>query len=312
MPPRPVEPAESLLTKRLGSYTHEYTERDLSLYALGLGCGVDDLKYVYECHADFAALPTFGVIPAHPVAMFAPLEHYIPNYDRGKALHGEQYIELLEGLPTAATVVTTAQVLDVQDKGKGAVVVLRTTTVDTQTGKQLALNEFTTFVLGSGRFEGVKQPLPRAAAAVAANAPPDQPPHVVREVATHKDQAALYRLSGDYNPLHIDPGVSSRVGYPQPILHGLATMGISVRQLLAVYGGDQPDSIANIKVRFAKHVFPGETLLVEMWAVSPSKVVFQTRVKERDAVAISNAAVEFRPGRMRQPAHEAAGSLSKL
>jgi hypothetical protein len=85
------------------------------------------------------------------------------------------------------------QVLDVQDKGKGAVVVLRTTTVDKQTGKQLAVNEFTTFVLGSGRFEGVKQPLPRPAAAVAVNAPPNRPPDVVREVATHKDQAALYR-----------------------------------------------------------------------------------------------------------------------
>jgi hypothetical protein len=81
----------------------------------------------------------------------------------------------------------------VQDKGKGAVVVLRTTTVDKHTGKQLAVNEFTTFVLGSGRFEGVKQQQPRPAAAVAANAPPNRPPDVVQEVATHKDQAALYR-----------------------------------------------------------------------------------------------------------------------
>lgn len=92
------------------------------------------------------------------------------------------------------------QVLDVQDKGKGAVVVLRTTTVDKQTGKQLAVNEFTTFVLGSGRFQGVQQPLPRAAAAVAANAPPDRPPDVVRQVATHKDQAALYRWVAKDDP----------------------------------------------------------------------------------------------------------------
>lgn len=78
----PAWPVQALMTKQLDSYTHEYTERDLALYALGLGCGVDDLKYVYECHQAFAALPTFAVIPAHPLAMFVPLEGYIPRYDR--------------------------------------------------------------------------------------------------------------------------------------------------------------------------------------------------------------------------------------
>lgn len=291
------QPPEALMTKRLGSYTHEYSERDLALYALGLGCGVQDLQYVYECHQAYAALPTFAVIPAHPVAMFVPLEQYIPNYDRAKALHGEQYLEIKAPLPPAATVVTTAQVVDVQDKGKGAVVVLRTVTHDKQTGHELAVNEFTTFVLGTGRFESVKSPLPRSPAATAANSPPSWPPDAVREVATTVDQAALYRLSGDYNPLHIDPEVSRRVGFERPILHGLCSMGVSVRQVLRAFGGDDPATVHSIKCRFAKHVFPGETLVVSMWVSSPTTVVFETSVQERPgAKAITGAAVEFQPG----------------
>eukprot|EP00877_Chromochloris_zofingiensis_P007070 jgi/Chrzof1/2616/Cz11g22170.t1_ECH2[v5.2] len=230
------------------------------------------------------------------------MEEFIPKYDMSKTLHGEQYLELLAPLPVSGTVTTTAELVDIQDKGKGAVVVLRTITSDASTGQQLAVNEFSSFVLGTDRFQGAANPAPRAAAATAKNDPPARPADAVLEAPTTTDQAALYRLSGDYNPLHIDPGMSKRLGFDRPILHGLCSLGISARHVLRVFGGDDAAAVKSIKARFAKHVFPGETLEVHMWVTGPNTVVFQTCVKERGVVAISNAAVEFHPGKLTKAA----------
>ncbi|GLI59853.1 hypothetical protein VaNZ11_001841, partial [Volvox africanus] len=258
----------SLKSRRLGTYTHIYTQRDAMLYALSLGCtAASGLRYVYEGAQDFAVLPTYSIVAAHPSLQLVPLESYIPGgFDRAAALHGEHFLELLGPPlpPGGGRLVTRPQLVDMQAKGNGLVVVLRTVTVDAD-GMPLAINEFTTFILGKGGIRTPWTPAPRSPAAIAANNLPNRAPDASASFVTSPDQAAIYRLSGDYNPLHIDPRVSSRVGFPQPILHGLCTLGLSVQLVLRLMGGDDPRRLRSVKVRFSKHVLPGETLRVEMW-----------------------------------------------
>ncbi|SAM08063.1 hypothetical protein [Absidia glauca] len=267
-----------------------YEERDVILYALGVGCKRQDLKWVYENDTDFGALPTFGVIPSFLSMNSVPFGDVVPNFNPMMLLHGEQFLELKKPIPTCGTLTSKARVVDILDKGKGATVVVGVTTKD-ESGDIVFENEFTLFIRGSGGFGGEKKGADRGAA-TATNAPPNRKPDAVVTEKTHEDQAALYRLSGDYNPLHIDPDMSAMGGFETPILHGLASFGISGKHVLKTFGDNDAASFKNIKVRFAKHVFPGETLETQMWKEG-NKVIFQTRVVERDVIAISNAAVEL-------------------
>lgn len=147
-----------------------------------------------------------------------------------------------------------------------------------------------TFIRGSGGFGGAKKGSERGAA-TAANEPPSRAPDKIVEEKTSEDLAAIYRLMGDYNPLHIDPEFSKVGGFDVPILHGLATFGISGKHVHQTFGG-----FKSIKVRFAGTVVPGQTIVTEMWKEG-EKVVFRTRVKETGRLCISNAAVELRGGR---------------
>ncbi|MEW5307663.1 MAG: hypothetical protein WDW36_010041 [Sanguina aurantia] len=307
---------DSLRARHLPSSRHVFTHRDVILYALSVGCNIEEqLQLVYEDSKGFAPLPTYAAIAAHPALSSVPLDNWIPNCVRAKCLHGEQYVELLSSLPTSGTWVTTSKLLDIQDKGlgKGVVAVVRTLTSDDDTGVQLAVNEFTVFALGAGSggssgsssssSSSRSSPPIRAAAATAANTPPNRRPDAARTYQTYKDQAALYRLNGDYNPLHIDPRVSAAVGYSSPILHGMCTMGIAVRLVTEAMAGGNPRSVKSVKVRFSKHVFPGDQLRVDMWVgPAPDTVIFQAVLPGRDsAVVLSAAAVTFWPGKMQAP-----------
>jgi acyl dehydratase len=213
-------------------------------------------------------------------------------------LHGEQYLEVKKyPIPIAGTLVTEARVVDILDKGKAASVILGTTTKDKNTGEVIFENQATVFIRGSGGFGGHSKGADRGAA-TAANNPPARTPDFVVEEKTSEDQAALYRLSGDRNPLHIDPEfsyVSGKTalmnrkvgGFPTPILHGLCFFGISGKHIYQKFG-----PFKNIKVRFAGTVLPGETLVTEMWKEG-NKVIFQTKVKERNAIVITSAAAEL-------------------
>ncbi|KAK9824241.1 hypothetical protein WJX72_008882 [[Myrmecia] bisecta] len=287
---------------QLSSYEYAYTHRDVILYALSIGCDRTQLRYVYEYSPDFAALPTFAVIPAFGFQTAVPMEQIVHNFNPEMLLHGEQYLELKGALPTAGTLLNTPRIVDVQDKEKAAVVVLSISTTNAETGELIAENEFTTFIRGAGGF-GKRPAAPRKEAAVAANQPPKTPPDCSVTERTHPGQAALYRLNGDWNPLHIDPEFSKGGGFEKPILHGLCTFGMAVKHVLSALGNDDPNSVRSIKVRFAGHVIPGETLQTDMWVVSPTKVVFQTKVVSRNAVAISHAAVVFKHGVLQQPRH---------
>jgi multifunctional beta-oxidation protein len=270
---------------------HEYTERDVILYALGAGCTRKDLQFVYENDENFSVLPTYGVVPGLSAATAVSFGEFIPSFNPMMLLHGEQYLEIRRPLPTSGKLIQEARILDVLDKGKAAALTIGVTSKDEQ-GREVLYNESTMFIRGSGGFGGPKKrnnPIP---AAVAANVPPKRQPDVVITEKTSEDQAALYRLSGDLNPLHIDPAMSSIGGFDVPILHGLCTFAISGKHVLKAFCNNDTTKFKSIKARFAKHVFPGETLETSMWREG-NKVIFQTRVVERDAIAISNAAVEL-------------------
>ncbi|KAJ3196538.1 hypothetical protein HK101_008547 [Irineochytrium annulatum] len=272
------------------STTYTYTDRDVILYALGVGAKRTDLNLVYENNDPFITLPTFGVIPAFDAQMHTPFDKLVPNFNPMMILHGEQYLEIKKPLPTSGTLINTPRLIEVLDKGKAAAIVVGVTTTD-EKGTVYTENQFTMFVRGSGGFGGKKDSSDRGAATAANNPPKRAPDAIVREKTT-EDQAALYRLSGDWNPLHIDPQMAAIGNFDIPILHGLCTFGIAGKHILQTYGDYNPESFKSIKVRFAKHVFPGETVETHMWREG-SKVIFQVKVVERNEIAISNAAVEL-------------------
>lgn len=205
-------------------------------------------------------------------------------------LHGEQYLEILQyPIPTSATLVSHAKLLEVVDKGNAAIVKSGITTINKATGKPLFYNESTVFIRGSGGFGGTKKPLDRGAS-TAVNAPPRRAPDVVTEEKTTEEQAVLYRLSGDYNPLHVDPAFAKMGGFKVPILHGLCFFGIAGKAIYNQFG-----KFKNIKVRFAGTVLPGQTLVTEMWKEG-NKVIFQTKVRETGKLCISGGAAELVDG----------------
>lgn len=265
--------------KELRATTFAYDQRDVMLYALGVGATTDELSFVYEKHLQ--VLPTFGVVAAFPsMGGMAQVLEFNPMM----VLHGEQRIELRGPIPTSGTLTTQAKISAIYDKGSGAVVVVDADTKDAG-GKVLFSNMFSTFIRGEGGFGGERGP-----SASSKNVPPERKPDHTIEYKTSTDQAALYRLSGDRNPLHIDPEFAKLAGFDKPILHGLCTFGFAGRAALhAVCGGD-PNRMKAFEVRFSGVVFPGETIVTDIWA-DGSTAVLQARTKERGEAVISNAAV---------------------
>uniref|UniRef100_A0AAY5KPM9 Hydroxysteroid (17-beta) dehydrogenase 4 n=1 Tax=Esox lucius TaxID=8010 RepID=A0AAY5KPM9_ESOLU len=273
--------------RRLPEMTFSYSHMQCILYALGVGMSTrenDHLKFLYEGHEDFCVLPTFGVIPSLGSLMDGGLGS-LPglNIDFTRLLHGEQYLEVFKPLPTSGKCATIADVLD---KGSGAVILLD---VHTYSGKELlCYNQFSLFIVGAGGFGGRRT----SDKAVSPVAPPKRDPDVVVTDATTRDQAALYRLSGDWNPLHIDPNIFSLSGFKAPILHGLCSFGFAARHVLKQYADNDVSRFKSIKVRFVKPVLPGQSLQTEMWKEG-NRVHIECKVKETGAVVLSGAYVDL-------------------
>lgn len=264
-----------------------YDDREVILYNLSLGAKRTQLPLVFEGNDDFQVLPSFGVIPYFSAVAPFSMDEIIPNFSPMMLLHGEQYLEIRKfPIPTKAKTVSYPKLVEVVDKGKAAVVVTGTVTKDANTGEDLFYNETTTFIRGSGGFGGPKKGGNRGRA-TAVYQPPKRAPDAVREEKTSDDQAALYRLNGDRNPLHIDPEFSKVGGFKDPILHGLCFFGISSKHIVENFG-----LFKNVKVRFAGTVIPGETLVTEMWKEGNS-VIFQTKVKETGKLCIAGAGAEL-------------------
>uniref|UniRef100_A0A8H7Y2D2 MaoC-like domain-containing protein n=1 Tax=Psilocybe cubensis TaxID=181762 RepID=A0A8H7Y2D2_PSICU len=262
---------------------YSYTERDVILYNLGIGATEKELKWTFEGDDEFSALPTFGVIPQFACSAALPLD-WLPNFNPAKLLHGEQYLNIKGPIPTSGELVSEARILEVLDKGKAAAVTSIIETRDKNTGELIFENQSTVFIRGAGGFGGKRNGNDRGAAS-AANTPPKRSPDAVIEEKTSTSQAALYRLSGDSNPLHILPEFAAIGGFDQPILHGLCSMGIAGKHVLKAFG-----PYKDIKVRFAGVVYPGETIVTEMWKEG-QKVIFTAKVKERNTIALAAAAV---------------------
>jgi (3R)-3-hydroxyacyl-CoA dehydrogenase / 3a,7a,12a-trihydroxy-5b-cholest-24-enoyl-CoA hydratase / enoyl-CoA hydratase 2 len=307
---------DAALGHRYPELVSSYDERDVALYALGVGAAKDptderDLQLVYELSGKgMKVLPSFGVVPAINM-VFTQAKQGVSapglNFGLDRVLHGEQYTELRRPLPPRGKLTTKAQVKNIYDKGKGAIVITEFTTYD-EHGDELVKNELTTFVRGAGGWGGERGP------SADVNVPPDRAPDKVVEDRTSDNQALLYRLSGDWNPLHADPGFAKAYGFQRPILHGLCSFGFATRNVLQAFAPDgNPDHVKSIKVRFAQTVIPGETLVTEMWKESDTRIVFRTKIKERNEICISNAAMELwkeipKPKDRSKPAAAAAGA----
>ncbi|KAI0956040.1 hypothetical protein AcV7_006549 [Taiwanofungus camphoratus] len=262
---------------------YRYTERDVILYNLGIGATEKELQWTFEGHDEFAALPTFGVIPQFMASGGISLD-WLPNYNPAKLLHGEQYLSIKGPIPTSGEFVNETRLMEVLDKGKAAAVTSIVETKDKASDKVIFENQSTVFIRGAGGFGGKRVGKDRGAAS-AANSPPRRKPDAVLEEKTLDVQAALYRLSGDYNPLHILPEFAAVGGFDKPILHGLCSFGIAGKHILKSFG-----EFMDIKVRFVGVVYPGETLVTEMWKEG-DKVIFTTKVKERGTTVLAAAAV---------------------
>jgi acyl dehydratase len=252
----------------------EYDDRDVMLYAVGVGA--TELDFVFE--RNLKVLPTFAVVPAFPAMMGLAANVEINPV---MLLHGEQRIKLLKPIPVEGKLTTAGKVAGVYDKGRGALIVVEAETKDEQ-GEVLFVNTSGVFVRGAGGFGGERGP-------EAGNKPPDRAPDKTVEMQTLPIQAMIYRLSGDRNPLHIDPAFAKMAGYETPILHGLCTMGHVGRAVLGAYCDNDPVRLTGIEVRFSGVVFPGDSIITEMWDEGGGRIVLQAKTQRGDVV-ISNAA----------------------
>ncbi|KAI3464745.1 hypothetical protein Pfo_021408 [Paulownia fortunei] len=276
--------------------TYTYTERDAALYALGIGAcskdAVDDkeLKYVYHQDGQQAieVLPTFAALFSmglqSQIAQIPGLE-----FDPRLLLHGQQYIEIYKPLPSNGCLINKATVAGLHDKVKATVLEIEILSYEKESGALLCMNRMAVYLRGAGGFSKSSQPYSYTkypSNQTLAYKIPKSQPFAVFEECTQPSQALLYRLSGDYNPLHSDPMVAEIAGFSRPILHGLCTLGFAVRAIIISICRGEQSMIKNISGRFLLHVYPGETLITEMW-LEGLRVLYQMKVKERNRVVLS-------------------------
>ncbi|XP_021851085.1 enoyl-CoA hydratase 2, peroxisomal [Spinacia oleracea] len=287
---------ELVLAYKFPETTYQYSERDSALYALGVGaCGTnavdaDELKYVYHNDGQefIKVLPTFAAI--FSLGSNRNLFN-IPGmeFDPRLLLHGQQYIEIYKPLPSNSCIRNTAKVAGLHDKGKAAILEIEMTSFDEESKEPLCMNRTTVYLRGAGGFSRSSHPYSftnYSGSQFPAIKLPRTQPFASFEDVTRPSQALLYRLSGDYNPLHSDPVVAETAGFPRPILHGLCSLGFAVRAVIKCICKGNSDMVKSLSGRFLLHVFPGETLITEMW-LEGLRVIYQVKVKERNKVVLS-------------------------
>jgi len=293
MQPPTLDLVNRAIGAELASTPYSYDERDVALYALGIGAPADpldqdELKFVYEMSSlGFQVLPTFPVVFSYEFNRTVHSGEIAGiKYNPMMCVHGEQFLRVFMPIPPPATVISKITIADIFDKGSGLLMVIDITS-SLDSGDKLAIARHSLFFRGLGGFGGAR-------GASAKPAPPERAPDIAHEERTQDTQALLYRLAGDDNPLHADPPMASIGHYEKPILHGLCTMGFAARAILKRCGDNDQSRFDSISVRFSKHVFPGDTLVTEMWRDSGSKIHFQTRVKERDVIVLSHGVLQLR------------------
>jgi len=264
--------------KQIPPTTFEYDERDVMLYAVGVGASPEELQYVYE--QGLKVIPTFGVVPSFPALLGLTS---VMQFNPVMLLHGQQGIEIKKPFPTRGKVTTSGTVKSIWDKGSGALIEVEAETKD-EKGEVLCVNTFGAFVRGEGGFGGERGPSgPK-------NVPPERAPDEVVEMQTLPQQAAIYRLSGDRNPLHIDPKVAAIAGYDRPILHGLCSFGHVARAIIQKCCDGDPDRLKAFEVRFSGVVFPDDKIITEIWRESDTQIIVQAKTQRGDVVLSQAAA----------------------
>jgi acyl dehydratase len=270
-----------------------WTSDDALLYALGIGAGMTDpvgweLEFTTENTAgvDQKVFPTMVVLFGFTSAGGRSAMAQAGTYDPRMLVHGEQGIKLARPVPVSGEVETVDEITGIYDKGKGAVIATKTTGTLVADGQPLYEATASVFIMGEGGFGGDRGPTEKA------NVAPDREPDAQVTVQTRPDQALLYRLSGDKNPLHSDKQFSDVGGFPKPILHGLCTYGFTGRMLLHTLCDSDPNRFGGMDGRFSSPVLPGEALTVKMWDVGGGQGIFQT-LGDDGRVVIDNGGVNF-------------------
>jgi acyl dehydratase len=281
---------EKLLALKIPDAEHTYTDKDTMLYALGVGLGHDpldeqQLDFVYE--KNLKALPTFAAVLGYPGFWVRDLDTGI---DWVRIVNGEQGVILHRPLASSGTVLGVSRITDVIDKGegKGALVYTERAVTDKASGALIATVKQTTFCRADGGFGGP----PREAPPV--HKLPERAPDFSCDLTTRPEQAMIYRLSADRNPLHIDPAIAKAAGYPRPILHGLGTFGVVGHALLRSVCDYDASRVKSFAGRFSAPVFPGETIRTEFWR-DGDVVSFRALVPDRNVVVMNNGRAEVTP-----------------
>ncbi|WMD18460.1 MaoC/PaaZ C-terminal domain-containing protein [Achromobacter seleniivolatilans] len=268
---------------RFDDVRQRYDQKDTMLYALGIGLGQDpedagQLRYVFE--KDLQSFPTMSVVLGYPGFW---VREPAAGIDWVKVVHGEQRLTVHAPLPTAGVVTGKIRNTHVVDKGadKGAIIVTERTLHD-EDGACLATLQQSTFCRGDGGF-GQGDASPEALPAA-----PNGEPQLRCELRVPASAALLYRLSADRNPLHADPDVAHKAGYPRPILHGLCSYGVAAHAIVKSFCGYDASRLTSLNTRFSAPVYPGETLQCDMWRMPDGQIRFIARAKERNIVVMSH------------------------
>ena len=277
---------DSLMSHPIPEVRQRLTRRDAVFYALSVGFGQEplDARQLDFVDADRAlrAVPTQSVVLAHPGFWLADPRTGI---DALRVVHGEQRIAMHRPLPVEGEVIGRTRITGLVDKGpgRGALMYSQKDVIDAETGELLAVTRSTTFLRGDGGFGGPAGPVEPP------HRMPEAPPDVVVAMPTRPEQALYYRLNGDDNPLHADPAIAAKAGFPRPILHGLCTLGVVGHALLRTLGGYDVARFRELAMRFSAPVFPGETIEVDIW----NDGSFRARAPERDVVVVNNGYAAF-------------------
>lgn len=277
----------SVVDKPIDPQSFTYTWKDTVLYALGVGAKKEELDWLYEGRGP-RVLPSFAVVP-----MFKPMLDCIVKTggDLAMVIHGKQSVRVHADFPPEATLSTVGRVRGMYDMRKFAIVIVDTEIKDAS-GTLLADTSSQIIVRGAGNFGGETPPKEPKVVEL----PKGKEPDFRVEEKTSPEQALLYRLSGDWNPLHADPEFAARVGFEQgPILHGLCTFGHMVRHVAKATSGGDASKLTAFETKFQKPVWPGDTLVTEGWNVEPGKIALQVRVKERDEIVCTASWALTRP-----------------
>ena len=288
-----------ILDQKTAARTFTYGDKDVMLYALGVGMSHDpmderELAFTYE--KNLKVIPTAATVLASAMgrpARGADQVEQKPGHRPSQinflmVVHGEQKVELHKPLPTSGTFTAQGRTIGAFDKGKdkGAVIVNETVWTD-EKGEKVVTLTGSTFARGDGGFGGPSEGAPEP------HVVPTRAPDISVDFDTRDDQALLYRLNGDRNPLHSDPDIARKAGFPRPILHGLCTYGITCRAVLQAITDFDPDQIYSHQARFSAPVFPGDTITVDLWK-DGKNISFEARVKERNATVIKNGLTVLR------------------